>query len=287
MPGNVLAVEVDPQYDGFDPVQDDDEEQWFDAEEGDEEDWEEDREEEPVEEPVGEPVEGPVEAPEALDPPPGEEEPVKVPRRDTGAYLHYSLAEPITDDHDVLLREAAVWLTRLASQHRIPNAAMDSFCQMVHFLLLPPENLFPRSFHMLKCALAAEDSHDCESHVCDECWQVFPDIPSDTHAAHAEDVCQRPGCCNQRFKRGPGGHVTPKRSAFFFGNKDTFVDLVSKPHMLPAMLRHREESFKDPESFWGSPAGKELNERCRHKFDQTSPDADEFAVLVSLGVLPP
>eukprot|EP00892_Ulva_mutabilis_P005904 jgi/Ulvmu1/3686/UM017_0102.1 len=53
--------------------------------------------------------------------------------------------------------------------------------------------------------------------------------------------------------------------------------------MLPAILSHRKEAFEDPESFWNSPAGRELNARCGNKFDETSIKADEFAVLVSLG----
>ena len=245
----VLPVDADPQYDGFDQPGDEDGEEWHDAQEPEDE----------------------------------EEEPVKAPRRDTAAYLNFFLASTLFAGHAVKVREVAVWLARLASEHRITNSAMDSFCQMVHFLLLPEGNLFPKSYHMLRGALAVEDSHDCERHICDACWELFPDIPGDSHAVHADEVCQRPGCNNPRFKRGPGGHVTPKRSAFYFGDKETFVDLVCKPDMLPAMLSHRKEAFKDPESFWNSPAGRELNARCGNKFDETSIEADEFAVLVSLG----
>lgn len=259
-----LPVDADPQYDGFDPDEYGD--VWYDAEEAFDEDPDED-----------------IDAEEGIQEQPVPQQPGKPPRSDTGAYLHYSLAEFIHDDHEVTVREVTVWLAKLASDHRLPNAAMDSLCQMVHFLLLPPGNLFPRSYHMLRCALAAEDSHSCESHVCDECWKVFPAIPAGSHAEHADEVCARPGCDNTRFKRGPGGHVSPKRSAFFFGDEDTFADLASKPHMLPAILQHRKEALDDPESFWCSPAGKELNMKCRNKFDQTDINGDEFAVLVSLG----
>eukprot|EP00892_Ulva_mutabilis_P005903 jgi/Ulvmu1/3685/UM017_0101.1 len=183
-----LPVEADPQYDGLDQLGDEDGEEWHDALEPDDEQPDEEEEE--------------------------EEEPVKAPRRDTGAYLNFRLAHSIVAGHSVKVREVAVWLARLASEHRITNSARDSFCQMVHFLLLPEGNLFPKSYHMLCCALAVEDSHDCERHICDACWELFSDIPGDSHAVHADEVCQRPGCNNPRFKRGPGGHVSPKRSAF-------------------------------------------------------------------------
>eukprot|EP00892_Ulva_mutabilis_P005034 jgi/Ulvmu1/2902/UM146_0045.1 len=128
-----LPVEADPEYDGFHPLPDEYGDMWFDAEEAFDED-----------------PDDLLDAEGGIQEEPLREEPGEPPRSDTGAYLHYSLAKVIHEDHDVTLREVAVWLARLASDHRLPNAAMDSLCQMIHFLLLPPGNLFPRSYHMLK-----------------------------------------------------------------------------------------------------------------------------------------
>ena len=178
--------------------------------------------------------------------------------------------------------DVCLWLAGIKSDFRLPDAAVDAICLMIHWLLLPKDNNFPPSYHLIRAALGVPATVTCVRHVCDSCWKLFPAIQPDQHGAHKDEKCNTQGCDRPRFMLETSGKPVPRRSAYFFGEEETFLDLVSKPGMLDAVLEHRKESLNQPESFWGSEAGASLNRACGYKF--THPADDEVAVVVSLGV---
>lgn len=223
---------------------------------------------------------------------PPAQRPRRAPKAGTGEWFRVHRADPILPDHDVTIVEACHWLATLKSASRMTDDAVDKVCLMVSKFLLPSGNLFPTSYHMVKATLGVENSKACTDHICDNCWSVFPRLPAAEFPAHADDVCQASGlpgciggvCGNPRFDRSETGAVTPKRSIYQFDVAETVRDLLEVTlDNWDQVKAQRDVDFGQPATFWGSPAGKQLDAACGYKF--SNPPVGEIAVNFALGVI--
>lgn len=214
----------------------------------------------------------------------------RAPKAGTGEWFFMHRAEPICPGHSVTIVEACHWLATLKSSTRMTDEVVDQFCLMVSKFLLPPGNLFPTSYHMVKATLGVENSKACTEHICDKCWSVFPRLHHSEFENHAEDVCQATGipgclggvCGNPRFERTETGTVLPKRCLYQFNIADTVRDLLEVSLSdWDQVAAQRAADFNQPETFWGSPAGKQLDASCGHLF--SNPPPGEVAVNFALG----
>lgn len=224
---------------------------------------------------------------------PGQPQRRRAIKAGTGRWFLSNRAKPITPDHSVSIIEACHWLATLKSSSRMTDEAVDKICLMIHKFLLPEGNYFPPSYHIVKATLGVDSSAACTDHICDKCWSVFPRLSPASFAAHADDVCNAvglPGCLsgpcgNPRFNKSETGVLAPKRSFYQFDVADTVHDLLEVAFgNLPEVLAQRRADFSDPATFWGSPAGKQLDTACGHKF--TNPAEGEVAMVFSLGMAP-
>jgi len=208
----------------------------------------------------------------------------------TGKWFLANRAKPIAPDHPVTIIEACHWLATLKSSSRMTDDALDKVCQMIHKFLLPEGNLFPPSYHIVKATLGVDSSAGCTDHICDKCWSVFPRVHAADFAAHEDDVCQATGlpgclsgpCGNPRFSKSETGVLAPNRSFYQFDVTETVRDLLEVAFSnLPEVLAQRRADFEDPATFWGSPAGAQLDAACGHKF--SIPAEDELAIVFALG----
>lgn len=207
----------------------------------------------------------------------------KPPKKKSGAWYRHHLFTAITPEHDVCVLDISYWLAQWKSQHRVGDGAVDELCEMIHHLLLPEDNLVPPSYHLIRCALGVPKADDSVRHVCDSCWSVFPPLAAGHVPDHKADVCATPGCQKPRFRLGSSKQAIPNRRAWFFGETETFSDLVSKEGMVEAMLSYRLQTWDDPDGVWASPAGKLLNHHCRGVLGNTDID-DVIAVPCTLGM---
>lgn len=216
----------------------------------------------------------------------------RAPKAGTGEWFRVHRAEPILPGHAVTIVEACHWLASLKSSSRMTDDALDKVCLMVSKFLLPPGNLFPTSYHMVKATLGVENSKACTDHICDKCWSVFPKLREEDFAEHANDVCQASGlpgcvggvCGNARFETSEVGTVLPKRSFYQFSVEETVRDLLEVTlGNWDQVHAQRRADFQQAATFWGSPAGRQLDAACGHKF--SNPPDGEIAVNFALGAL--
>jgi len=200
----------------------------------------------------------------------------------TGQWYFDNQDMEVWEGSTVRILDVCLWMGGIKSDFRLSDAAVDAICLMIHWLLLPKNNKFPPSYHLIRAALGVPATVSCVRHVCDGCWNLFPVIHPTQHVDYKDQKCSTAGCQKPRFLAETGGKPVPRRCAYYLGEEETFLDLVSKRGMLDAILEHRKESLDQPWSFWGSEAGQALNKACGHKF--TDPAADEIAIVVSLGV---
>ena len=201
------------------------------------------------------------------------------PKKGTGRWYHWCRMQPVAAGNPFSLLQACFWLAQMKYDFRVSDAALNMFCSLVHYLLLPAGNLFPPSYHLVKAVLGVPDGIHCVRHVCQTCWRLFPELQPEQFQDHCADRCEH--CGGARFTVGMGGVPTPKRCAYFFGDSSSFIDLVSKPGTLEAILDYRQECWEQPWTFWGSASGRALDNACRNKF--SNPDIGEVAILFSLG----
>lgn len=208
-------------------------------------------------------------------------EPIK---RGTGAWLRSRRSDPIHPGSSVTILQAAYWLGTMKNENRVTDEVIDRICGMVHKLLLPKGNLFPTSYHMVKAVLEVEASSACARHICDQCWTLFPHMDQADYSASSDAVCTQLGCGNQRFNVSDTGVVVPKRTMYQFDVRDTVLDLMDPIWSdLEAYLKQRQEDFADDATFWGSPAGRCLDQAAAFKFSQPGPD--EVAIPFGLGTI--
>lgn len=217
----------------------------------------------------------------------------RMPKAGTGAWFRMHRTQPICPGHSVSIAEACHWLATLKSSSRMTDEAVDKVCMMVSKFLLPSGNFFPSSYHMVRTTLGVDDSRLYTDHICDKCWSVFPRLPAAELSAHANDVCQasgHPGCLhgtcgNPRFEQSETGNVLPRRSIYQFGVGETVRDLLETAlENWEQVKTQRAADFGQPETFWGSPAGKQLDAACGNLF--SNPPYGEIAVIFALGAVP-
>lgn len=212
-------------------------------------------------------------------PPPG-----APPKRGTGAWLRSRRSDPITPGCSVTVLQAAYWLGTMKNENRVTDEVIDRMCGMIHKLLLPPGNLFPPSYHMVKAVLEVESSSTCAKHVCDKCWSLFTHMEPIDYSACCDDVCTKPGCGNRRFNVSDSGVVAPKRTMYQFDVRATVLDLMDPIwESLELYRNQRKEDFNNNTTFWGSPAGHSLDQATGFKFSQPGPD--EVAIPFGLGTI--
>lgn len=219
-------------------------------------------------------------------PPAADAEAIKVPKEKTAEWYRFHHHTPITPSHDKTVLDVCFWLARLKHEFRVSDAAIDAICGMIHFLILPRDNMVPPSYHLVRGALGVPDSKQYVQHVCDQCWMLFPRLTPDQYRHNRGQRCANRGCGNRRFHKTFGKKGIAKRCVYMFGDMETFVDLISKPGMLQEILRQRKEDFDDPGSFWRSAAGVAINRACRGLFNNLDASKDEIAILVSFGTRP-
>lgn len=233
---------------------------------------------------------------------PAEEEPVAVeenppqavpvggepppPKKNTGAWFHHHQFTPITPEHKIRVVDICFWLAQWKSQNRVSNTAMNQLCELIHFLLLPRDNMVPPSYHLLRCALGVPEPEDSVRHVCDVCWTLYPPLSPEQLKGNKDQVCGVRGCMRTRFRTGSSDQVVPRRRVWYFGERETLTDLLGKDGILAAMLSHRKETWNNPNGYWASPAGKHLNNRCRGLISNTDL-SEEIVVAVTAGMCSP
>lgn len=207
------------------------------------------------------------------DPQPGQ------PKEGTGAWYRWKRHSPITEDHEWTVLQVSFWIAHMKSEFRITDTAIDEICKFIHYLLLTSGNIFPPSYHLVKAVLAVPAGVSCVRHVCDSCWQLFPELQPADYLAHRADTCT---CGRHRFHVGAGGKPRPNRSVYYFDEESIIKDLISKPGVLEEIIDTREEAWDQPWTLWGSAAGRDLDRRSGYKF--SNPDEGEVAILFSLGM---
>lgn len=214
-----------------------------------------------------------------------EAEPGRRLKKGTGAWLCEHRGDPIAPGHTVTVVQACYWLASMKNDHRVTDTVIDQFCAMMHHLILPADNLYPASYHMVKAVLDVESSKACTRHICDKCWTVFPDMHSALYPGNADAVCAAEGCGNRRFDVSDTGVVLPKRNIYCFDVRSTVLDLLD-PILedLDTYREQREQAYKDPASYFRSPAGQYVDAAIGHKL--SAPSEDEIVIPFTMGMLP-
>lgn len=74
-------------------------------------------------------------------------------------------------------------------------------------VILPPGNLLPKSWYLVKHVLALPDIDKYEYHACTCDKHCYEKIERSEWEAHADDQC--PHCHTRRFTRGRNGKLKP------------------------------------------------------------------------------
>lgn len=174
--------------------------------------------------------------------------PAKKPKEGTAAWYRFMRDEPILDGFycEWSLLQVCFWLARMKSQFGISDVVIDVFCSFIHFILLPPGNIFPPSYYIIRAVLGVPSDSACTSHLCDRCWTVFPHLDPSLWFHHRHDTC---GCVRRRFKIGVGGRISPNRCVFYFDEEETITELITKPGVLEDIIDTRDESWDQPWTF--------------------------------------
>lgn len=201
-------------------------------------------------------------------------------RRNSALWWYRNRRSPIVPGHRVTVVQAAYWVAMMKRELRISDAATDAQCRLIHYLLLPADNLFPPSYYLVKAVLGVASDVQCIRHVCDTCWALLPDLdPADYQK---EDHCHQ--CGRTRFSKDTTGLLSPRRSVYYFGDRECLMHLLTTPGMLESIVAHRAASSDDPCSFLNTPAGRALDAACGFKF--TNPGLMELAIMFTLGTAP-
>ena len=153
----------------------------------------------------------------------------------------------------------------LKDQHRVPDIVVDKLCGYIHHVLLDRGNLFPPSYHLMKAVAGVVPASSTASDLCPTCWSLYPPPHDGDHPPPLDSAC--PKCGTTRYKDAIHGRRVPRRQVFNFGVRQTVVDLLTRPGMIEAILDSRREAWTQEESFWGSPAGRALNQSCGKLFE--------------------
>lgn len=169
---------------------------------------------------------------------------------------------------------------------RVTDVAIDLWCRLVHYLLLPQDNIFPPSFHLMKAVLQVPAARSVTRHVCTSCWKLYPDTRDGLGAGEpdADERCQTPGCPGLRYTPDLAGRLIPNRSVYYFGASQTVGELIRQRGIWKQLQAERKEALKDKASFLYSPAGKALDKATGHRI--TNPRNDEFVLLLTIGAEP-
>lgn len=208
------------------------------------------------------------------------------PKKGTGAWLCAHRGDPITPGHAVTVVQACYWLATMKNDHRVTDTVIDQYCAMMHHLILPPDNLYPASYHMVKAVLDVESSTTCTKHICDKCWTVFPTMDPAQYHGNADAVCAAEGCGNRRFDVSETGGVFPKRNIYYFDVRATVLDLLDPVlEDLDAYREQRKQAYQDPASFLSSPAGLHVDAAIGHKLSNPSVEENEIVIPFSVGTV--
>ena len=205
------------------------------------------------------------------------------PKMGSGAWYYQHRTKKIVLGHSVSCLQACVWLATMKTEYRVTDVVIDMICAMIHLFILPPGNYFPTSYHIVKAVLAVDACAASVHHICDKCWTLYRPLPPDEYKANANAVCENEGCSNPRFVVSDTGVVSPQRCLYHFDVRLSLFDLLDPLwDRLDEIVQQRQINFGDPSTFWGSPAGRQLDQACRYKFSR--PADDELAIMLSLGV---
>ena len=209
------------------------------------------------------------------------------PTKRSGAWYRYHRQCPIWPGHGTTVMQACFSMCMLKDQHRVPDVVVNKLCGYIHNVILEPGNMFPPSFHLLKAVAGVPAGNSTAVDLCDRCWQLYPVLSSDAPMPPVDDACRQ--CGAARYKDALNGCRVPRRQLFNFGARQTVVDLITKPGMVEAVLDSRRDAWTQQHSFWGSPAGRALNDACGDAFQVTTPPGeipDEMAIAFCLGADP-
>jgi hypothetical protein len=106
--------------------------------------------------------------------------------------------EPIFEGSKLTVFMAAFLFLMEKREGKIRDGAFDRLCRIIHEVLLPKGNLFPRSLYLMKKVVGCEDIDDYALHVCVNDCTTFPQIPKKDWKNHSHEQCE---CGESRFEK--------------------------------------------------------------------------------------
>jgi hypothetical protein len=106
--------------------------------------------------------------------------------------------EPLYEGCRLTVFMAAFLFLTEKREGKIRDGAFDRLCRIIHEVLLPKGNLFPRSLYLMKKVVGCEDIDDYGLHVCVNECMTFPQIPKKDWKTHSHERCE---CGELRFEK--------------------------------------------------------------------------------------
>ncbi|BDA42812.1 hypothetical protein COCOBI_03-7050 [Coccomyxa sp. Obi] len=144
---------------------------------------------------------------------------------------------------------------------RVRNNVFDRMCRFLS-TVLPPDNLFPPSLHVMQGLVECPEPSKYEHHVCKQDHCRFQYAPKHEWWKHAEDKC--PTCGEPRFKRktsASGGLIlTPQKAFWYFPIKEVIQNKFFNNTKWTQLRRSDMEwAAQDPCNFFGAGEARRLN----------------------------
>jgi hypothetical protein len=197
----------------------------------------------------------------------------KAKTRKTAHHWHTQRLKPIAPGHSLTVLKAAYLFTDWKQRHRVHDEAFNDLVRAISELVVPGENDFPPSFHVMKQVLETQDADDYERHLC-TCARVFPDLKKSEYKANMSATCAE--CGAKRFTVGPNGVPTPRKRFWDFRAPELVEEFYMDKTFAEAVGTCRDS--KDDSTFHGSSYGKQLNKMCSQVFTNPTANAAYFSL---------
>ena len=139
----------------------------------------------------------------------------------------------------ITVYQAAFLLLSEKRKGKMRDGVFDRLCRLLHDVVLPKGNLFPRSYFLMKRAVNAMLLEKVTYHVCMSDYHIFSWVPERDWKEHADDQCHV--FRKARFIRDKNGGLKPAKVFYYFGLVSCIRSLFENPTFVKLRATKRDE----------------------------------------------
>jgi hypothetical protein len=152
---------------------------------------------------------------------------------------------PIFEGARITVLQAAFLMLSLKREGHIRDNVFDMMCRVIHEVLLPDGNLFPRSLYLMRRVIGCRTTEEVSVHVCVNDCCVFgrvsdlDKLPVAERDRLRDSTCEH---CGERKFNARVGKLQPRKTFQYFGVKNAIRRLFANPDFVKLRGTSREDN---------------------------------------------